>query len=138
MRLKKLLTLLLSAAVLTVSAAVPANAATTEAQPLQIETRNGQGQGPNTRTWDILVLVLPDVSINKTSTTEDRYVTNMNYGEIQQVTQLAEKLETYSTNNIRLNVDVKVDYQDITSLTFGYGYGRAILPSDISTQIANN
>lgn len=124
MKLKKALTLLIASAVVCMG--------TSTASASTLEARNGQ---PHPSRWDVLVLVLPDTSTKVNPYKEEKQVTTMHYAEIQKITELANKLEGYSTNNVYVDVDVKVDYDDITSTTFGHGIGKVV---NVDKQIKNN
>lgn len=99
-------------------------------------TASAETQPTGGSTWKVMVLVLPDVSVSQFG--QPNKVTNMNYDEIEKVTQLANELKGWSNGHLKLDVDVKVDYEDITSLSFGIGTGISLTPQDIKSQIDRN
>ncbi|WP_072986190.1 hypothetical protein [Clostridium cavendishii] len=87
-------------------------------------------------TWNVLVLVLPDTAVSKFN--NPRQVTTMHYKEIEQIKAMAKSINSWSNGQLRLNVDVKVDYEAVNRLTFGNALGWTLEPRNISSQIAKN
>ena len=95
-----------------------------------------QSQGPHPATWKVLVLVTPNVAASLWN--EPTRTTTMHEPEITEVTQIAKSLENWSTNWVNIDVDVKVDYEAITSFGFDRKKGFAVTPSSVKNQIERN
>lgn len=92
---------------------------------------------PGKVTWNTMVLILPDASIENYGM--DRIVTTMHYPEIQKITDLAKKIEQdYCDIYFRINVNVKCDYEDLKELSYEGISWNGVKPENVAKQIANN
>lgn len=95
-----------------------------------------QSQGPHPSTWKVLVLVTPNIAASLWN--EPTRTSSINEPEITEITQIAKSLENWSTNWVNIDVDVKVDYESITSFSFDRNKGFALSPYDVRNQIQRN
>lgn len=99
-------------------------------------TANAYIGGAGTKSWNVLVLILPDVSI--THRGGSKQVTTMHYAEIEKIKNMAEDMKGWSTHHVSVNVDVKVDYEDITRYAFSPATGDTLPAGCIESQIDRN
>lgn len=88
--------------------------------------------------WNTLVLILPDASVDNYDPSK-RIVTTMHYSEIQKIQELAKNIEDkYGSGYNKINVDVKVDYDDLKSLSYSGISWNGVTPSDVASQLSKN